>query len=373
MSDAPASEATHGKEDSAVSPNTQGPIDKSSRQRFMTKYGLPILALIVVLVIASYVFLRGLYEEETDDAYVEAHVVSEMPKLPAYVSALHFDDNTRVNAGDLLVELDPRDYLVNSNVARANLAVAESALIEARSQVSVADANAAEAMAVVELVRANATLAAADLKRFRAVSDSRAVSSERLDTAQANADGTQAKLDAAKARVVATASQVEVAQSKVKTAGDSVDQSRTLLARAELDLSYTKMFAPVSGAIANKNVEPGNYVQPGQLLFSIVPEDLYVIANYKETQLERMRPGQKVIVRVDALPNIKLRGHVDSIQRGSGSRFALLPPENATGNFVKVVQRIPVKIILDNADEALPYLSPGMSVETKVYFSKEAR
>jgi membrane fusion protein (multidrug efflux system) len=373
MSDVPASEAIHGKEALPAAPSTQEPIAKSSPRRFSTKFGGPILAVLVVLAIASYFFLPGLNEEETDDAYVEAHVVSEMPKLPAYVSALHFDDNTKVNAGDLLVELDPRDYLVNSNVARANLAVAESALIEARSQVSVADANAGEARADVELAQANATLAAADLKRFHAVSDSRAVSSERLDTAQANADGTQAKLDAAKARVVAAASQVEVAQSKVKTAGDSVDQSRALLARAELDLSYTKMFAPVPGTIANKNVEPGNYVQPGQLLFSIVPEDLYVIANYKETQLERMRPGQKAVVHVDAFPNVRLHGRVDSIQRGSGSRFALLPPENATGNFVKVVQRIPVKIVFDRSEEALPYLSPGMSVETKVHFSKEAR
>jgi membrane fusion protein, multidrug efflux system len=373
MSDAPASEATHGKEASLVAPITQGTIDKSGRQRFLTKYGLPILAVLVVLAITSYFFIPSLYEEETDDAYVEAHVVSEMPKLPAYVSALHFDDNTKVNAGDLLVELDPRDYLADSNVARASLDVAESTLLEARSEVVVANANASDAKANVELAQANATLAAADLKRFRAVSDSRAVSSERLDTAQATADGAQATLDAAKAKALATASLVEVAQSKVKTGEDGVNRSRALLARAELELSYIKMFAPVSGTIANKNVEPGNYVQPGQLLFSIVPEELYVIASYKETQLERMLPGQKAVVRVDAFPNVRLHGYVDSIQRGSGSRFALLPPENATGNFVKVVQRIPVKIIFDQPEETLPYLSPGMSVETKVYFSKEAR
>jgi membrane fusion protein, multidrug efflux system len=373
MSDVPASEATHGKEASPVAPNTQGPIDKSGPRRFLTKYVFPILAVLVVLAITSYFFLPSLYEEETDDAYVEAHVVSEMPKVPAYVLTLHFDDNTRVAAGELLVELDPRDYLANSNVARANLEVAESTLLEVRSEVLVATANASDAKANVELAQANATLAAADSKRFRAVSDSRAVSSERLDTAQANADGAQATLDAAKAKALATASLVEVAQSKVKTAEDSVDQSRAVLARAELDLSYTKIFAPVSGTIANKNIEPGNYVQTGQLLFSIVPEDLYVIANYKETQLKRMRPGQKAVVHVDAFPNVRLRGHVDSIQRGSGSRFALLPPENATGNFVKVVQRIPVKIVFDRLDQALPYLSPGMSVETRVYFSKEAQ
>jgi membrane fusion protein (multidrug efflux system) len=373
MSDVPASETTHGKEAAPVAPNAQGQTDKSSLRRILTKFGFPILAMLVVLAITFYFFLPGLYEEKTDDAYVEAHVVSEMPKVPAYVLTLHFDDNTRVTAGELLAELDPRDYLANSNVARASLDVAESTLIEARSEVLVANANASDAKANVELAQANATLAAADLKRFRAVSDSRAVSSERLDTAQATADGAHATLDAAKAKALATASLVEVAKSKVKTAEDAVDRSRALLARVELDLSYTRIFAPVSGTIANKNVEPGNYVQPGQLLFSIVPEDLYVIANYKETQLERMLPGQKAVVRVDAFPNVRLHGRVDSIQRGSGSRFALLPPENATGNFVKVVQRIPVKIVFNRSDEALPYLSPGMSVETKVYFSKEAR
>lgn len=373
MSEMPTSETTPGKPAPPAVPVSQETGPKPPPRGFLRKYGIGLLAILIAIGISLYFYLPGFYEEETDDAYVEGHVVSEMPKLPAYVVTLHFDDNTRVNAGDLLVELDPRDYLVASNVARANLAVAESTLLEARSEVLVASANASDAKANVELAQANATLAVADLKRFRAVSDTRAVSSERLDTAQAAADGAQATLDAAKAKAIATASLVEVAHAKVKTAEDSVEQSRALLARAELDLSYTKMFAPISGTIANKNVEPGNYVQPGQLLFSIVPEELYVIANYKETQLKRMRPGQEVIVRVDAFPDVKLRGHVDSLQRGTGSRFALLPPENATGNFVKVVQRMPVKIIFDKPEEALPYLSPGMSVETKLYFSKEAQ
>jgi membrane fusion protein (multidrug efflux system) len=358
---------------SGPAPHPAATENKNPARRSITQYWIGFGIAILVIGATLYFFVPGFYEEETDDAYVESHTVSVIPKVPAYVSILHFDDNTRVKVGDLLMEMDPRDYLVESNVAGANLTEAESTLIEARTEVLVARANAGEAKANVDLAQANTTLAAADLQRFRAVSDTRAVSGERLDTAQAASDGAQATLDAAKAKAIATASLVEVAQAKVKTAEDSVNQSRALLARAELDLSYTKIFAPVSGTIANKNVEVGNYVQPGQLLFSIVPEDLYVIANYKETQLKRIRPGQKVIVRVDAFPNIKLRGQVDSIQRGTGSRFALLPPENATGNFVKVVQRIPVKIILDSPEEALPYLSPGMSVETTVHFSEDTR
>jgi membrane fusion protein, multidrug efflux system len=220
------------------------------------------------------------------------------------------------------------------------------------------------------VTQASADLAAKDLQRLRAVSDSRAVSGERLDQAQSAADGTQAQVNAAKMKVTSTAAELELVQAQVKAAESSVEQARALLDQAELNLSYTKIVAPISGTIASKDIEPGNYVEPGQLVFSIVPEDLYVIANYKETQLQRMRPGQSVVVRVDAFPNVKLYGHVDSIQRGTGARFALLPPENATGNFVKVVQRVPVKIVFDQSTTNLPYLSPGMSVETKVYFHR---
>ena len=260
---------------------------------------------------------------------------------------------------------------MESNAAWAGLKVAQSKLNEARSAVSVATANADEAQANVALAQSSATLAASDLKRVLAVSDSRAVSSERLDAAQAAADGTQAALQAAKMKAASASTQVELAQAEAKTDGDLVEQARALLDRAKLDLVYTKIFAPVSGVIASKSVEAGDYVQPGQLLFSIVPDDLYVIANYKETQLKRMHPGQKAVVWVDAFPNVKLHGHIDSIQRGTGSRFALLPPENATGNFIKVVQRVPVKIVFDHPDEVSPYLSPGMSVETRVYFQEE--
>jgi membrane fusion protein (multidrug efflux system) len=289
--------------------------NKQPGRRSITQYWVGFGIAILIIGATLYFFVPGFYKEETDDAYVEGHTVSVMPKVSAYVSILYFDDNTRVTTGELLVELDPHDYLADSNVARANLDVAGSTLIEARSQVLVANANADEARAAVGLAQANATLAAEDLKRFHAVSDTRAVSSERLDTAQAAADGTQATLDAAKMRAAATASQFEVAQLQVKMDEASVEQARALLARVELNLSYTRIVAPVSGTIANKNVESGNYVQTGQLLFSIVPEDLYVIANYKETQLERMLPGQKAVVQI-----ARARG-----QHPQRQRFTLCP------------------------------------------------
>jgi membrane fusion protein (multidrug efflux system) len=162
----------------------------------------------------------------------------------------------------------------------------------------------------------------------------------------------------------------DLSRAQVKTAEASVAQASAALDRANLNLSYTRITAVLGGTVASKTVEEGNYVQPGQALFSIVPVAPYVIANFKETQLERIRPGQSARVHVDAYPHLGLKAHVDSLQRGTGSVFALLPPENATGNFVKVVQRIPVKIVFDDPREAAKWISPGMSVEAQVMVSR---
>ncbi|MFM0172040.1 HlyD family secretion protein [Paraburkholderia sediminicola] len=325
------------------------------------------LVLFVLLAVAAYFLVPDLYEKQTDDAYVDAHAVSIIPKVPAYVQTLHIDDNSKVAAGQLLVELDPRDYVVQADLARANVATAEGKLKEARNQVLVADANTGQQQAELEVARANAKLAAINLGRLQSVSDVRAVSSERVDEAKAAADGTRASVTAAQVKVDAAKAQATLARAQVETAEASVAQAQAELAQASLNLSYTKIYATRAGSVANKSVEQGNFVQPGQTLLTVVPDQLYVIANYKETQLTHVRPGQPVTVFVDAFPDLRLHAHVDSIQRGTGSRFALLPPENATGNFVKVVQRVPVKIEFDNPGEALKWISPGMSVETEVF------
>jgi membrane fusion protein (multidrug efflux system) len=324
------------------------------------------VAVISLIVIAAYFVVPGWYSESTDDAYVEAHLTTVTAKVPAYVQTLQVDDNAMVKAGELLVELDPRDYTVEVDVAHANLEAAQGRRKEADTQVGIADADAAQARAELEVARANAVLAEANLKRLRAVSDARAVSTERVDTATAAAEATRATFTAAQTKVRSSLASVDLARAQVRTAAASVAQAQAALDQAQLNLSYTKIAAVVSGTIANKTVEVGNYVQPGQTLFAIVPVAPYVIANFKETQLERIKPGQIVTVRVDAYPHLKLMGHVDSLQRGTGSVFALLPPENATGNFVKVVQRVPVKIIFDDPGEAIKWISPGMSVETQV-------
>ena len=327
-------------------------------------------ALLAFIVIAAFFVVPDLYSESTDDAYVEAHLTTVMAKVPAYVQTLHVDDNATVKNGELLVELDPRDYAVAVDVARANLEAAQSRHKEADSRVGIADADVAQAHAELAVAQANAVLADANLKRLHSVADARAVSNERVDTATAAFDATRATVTAAETKVRSSLATAELAREQVKTAEASVAQASAALDQANLNLSYTRITAVVSGTIANKAVEEGNYVQPGQTLFAIVPVAPYVVANFKETQLERIRPGQAANVRVDAYPHLRLKGHVDSLQRGTGSVFALLPPENATGNFVKVVQRIPVKIVLDDPGEAAHWISPGMSVEAQVMVSR---
>jgi membrane fusion protein, multidrug efflux system len=347
-------------------PDSSPPASKLSASKLSIGAG----ALIALLLVAGYFVIRGRYSERTDDAYVTAHLTTVTAHVPAYVQTLHVDDNNTINAGELLVELDPRDYAVAVDLAQANLAAAEDKRNEADNRVSIADANVAQARAELEVARANAVLAAANFKRLRAVSDARAVSSERIDAGHAAADATRAQVTAAETKVRAIRASSVLARTEVTTATALVAQARADLNQALLNLSYTKISAVEGGTIANKTVEQGNYVQPGQMLLSIVPWTVYIIANFKETQLARIRPGQPATVHVDAFPSLRLKGHVDSLQRGTGSVFALLPPENATGNFVKVVQRVPVKILFDDPREALRWISPGMSVEVEVRFKR---
>lgn len=344
---------------------TDGPL---SRRQNPTVVGI-VLALSLLCTFALlYWSRRG--KEVTDDAYVEAHAVSVTSKVAAYVSKLLVDDNSSVVAGNVLVELDPRDYDVQAELARARISAAESELAEVQALALVAKANANEAEAELTVARTRADLAARDLGRLKAVSDPRAVSAERLDTAFAAAESDRALATAADLRAQAARAQVGLAHAQISMAEASLIEADAQLSQANLNLSYTTIAAPESGTVANKIVQAGNYVQSGQLLFLLVPNKPFVVANFKETQLTWMRPGQPASIQVDAFPSVRFRGHVGSIQRGTGSRFALLPPENATGNFVKVVQRVPVKILFDGPREALALISPGMSAEVSVQVGK---
>jgi membrane fusion protein (multidrug efflux system) len=331
------------------------------------------------------------------------------------VSQVHIDDNWHVKEGELLVELDPRDFDARLAQTQANLAAAVAQHLGATINVQVvgttsgagvdqahagvqtagrqiegARSQLAQARARVQAAEAEAARAAADARRYEQLLQYGGVSRQERDnavaadrTAAANLEAArkaeqgardvlrqvESQRDEAKARLAsaqAAPKQVAYSRAQADQAAAQIAQYAAAVRQAELDLSYTKIYAPQSGRITRKSVEPGAYVQVGQTLFSIVPDQVWVVANFKETQLRYMQPGQPATVRVDAYPDKLFKGHVDSIQAGAGARFSLLPPENATGNYVKVVQRVPVKIVIDEPPDPKHVLGPGMSAVPEV-------
>jgi membrane fusion protein (multidrug efflux system) len=334
---------------------------KSTRRRFI----FCVLG-VLLLIGGSYWYISNVGYETTDDAAIEGHVIQVSPKVSAHVKAVHFDDNYLVKRGDLLIELDPRDYEVNLASAVANLASAQSKLTEAEAQQNVAQASLGQAKADLASAQATADNAQADLSRNEHLFQTHVIDRREYDASLAQAKSAVANVESASKKVASQDAQVQLTSAQYVTASSGEKQAETQLRQAQLQLSYTKIFAPFDGRVTKKSIEPGNYVQPGQTLFSLVPPDVWVVANFKETQLKQMKVGQLVSVRVDAIPGHDFNGHIESFQVGTGGRFTLLPPENATGNFVKVVQRVPVKIVFDEPSANLERLWPGESVEPKV-------
>src|SRR5246127_3472840 len=310
-------------------------------------------------------FLNAGYET-TDDATIEAHVIEVSPKVSAHVKAVHFDDNYQVKRGQLLIELDPRDFEVSLASAQASLASAKSKLIEAEAQQNVANAGLGQVKADLVSAQATADNAQADLKRNEQLYQTHVIDRREYDASVAQAKSDVANVEADAKKVTSQEAQIQLAAAQYSAASAEEKQAEAQLRQAELQVSYTQIYAPFDGRVTKKSVEPGNYVQPGQTLFSLVPPNVWVIANFKETQLKKMQVGQPVSVRVDAIPGRDFNAHVESFQVGTGGRFTLLPPENATGNFVKVVQRVPVKIVFDEPANELERLWAGESVEPRV-------
>jgi membrane fusion protein, multidrug efflux system len=343
-----------------------GPEAAASKSKRLRR--LFLLSIVGAALLAGGVvwyFLNAGYET-TDDASIEAHVIEVSPKVSAHVKAVHFDDNYQVKRGDLLVQLDPRDFEVNLASAQANLASARSKRTQAEAQQNVAQAGIGQAKADLTSAQATADNAEADLKRNEQLYQTHVIDRREYDASVAQAKSDVANVESNAKKVTSQEAQVQLATAQYTAASAEEKQAEAQLRQAELQLSYTQIYAPFDGRITKKSVEPGNYVQPGQTLFSLVPPDVWVIANFKETQLKNMRAGQPVSVQVDAVPGHDFKAHVDSFQVGTGGRFTLLPPENATGNFVKVVQRVPVKIVFDEPASTLERLWAGESVEPKV-------
>jgi membrane fusion protein (multidrug efflux system) len=323
------------------------------------------LAVAGLAAIAFYIYVPELYVVSTDDAFVDAHVISVVPKVAAYVSSLHVDDNSKVSANALLVELDPRDFQMAVRMASADLQGAEANVANIDAQLVEQNAVIAQSGAAVAGDHSTLEFSRQQLERYNFLARTGFGTTQRWQQAQSDLGQSQATLQRDLAALDTARAHVAVLETQRRQARAALDRQQSILAQAQLNLSYTRIYAAETGTVANKKVEGGNYVQPGQSLFSIVPDTLYVTANYKETQLTDVRPGEAVTIRIDTFPARRFHGHVDSIQRGTGSQFALLPPENATGNFVKVVQRVPVKVRFDDPD-VHQGIFPGMSVETTI-------
>ncbi len=343
--------------------------------------GAIIGCILIAIVIAGYLYYRAT-RVSTDDAFVEGRVHTIASKVAGTVKTVAVAENQVVKRGDILVEIDEADYDIKVKEASTALDTEKTRLFEAESrrdaakkQVDEVKAAINSAKAAEELQEANARQARIDRKRAENLFKNEAISRERFEKAKTSLDVAEAQLKASREQVKrleatldAQTSMVKQAEAVVRTQGAAIKQRKTLVEAAYLNKSYTKITAPADGYVTKKSVEVGNQVNAGQPLLAVVAlDDLWVVANYKETQLEKIKPGQKVKIKVDAYPGKKLNGVVESIMAGTGATFSLFPPENATGNYVKVVQRIPVKIMLDKDARKENILRIGMSVVPTVY------
>ena len=311
--------------------------------------------------------------QSTDDAAIETDIASISAKLTGYVYSVEVSDNQQVKKNDILVRIDQRDFQYAIEVAQAEYNIALENLTSSYKSFETtritAPSEADAAQSQVDAARSKWNKAVTDLNRVRKLDDI-VLSKQQLDDAITNEQTTRSDLEdkISQLKSAQTApNAIAIAQSKVRELQASVEKARANLSLAELNLQNTIIIAPFDGKIIKKNLAVGNLVQPGQKLLALVSNDFWVVANFKETQIKKMRPGQKVKIKIDAFPDLSLSGKVDSIQSGTGAKLSLFPPENATGNYVKVVQRIPVKIVLDSKPPNDLAIAPGMSVEPTVY------
>ncbi|MBT0727687.1 HlyD family secretion protein [Rosenbergiella australiborealis] len=367
--DASAQNNAEQDQPSTSADNTETP----PRQR-PGKKPLVILAVItlIVLIVALIFWLMNRGIETTDDAFTDGNAATISPQTSGYVVKLAVNDNQFVHQGDLLILIDPRNATAQRDQAQAQLGSAQAQLQQAQAQYALAKVQypAQLHQALADQAKAKANLANAEsvYRRQHGV-DPRATTQSNIDSATSQWRAAQADLQQAQAQVE-IASQVPLQlhqqETNIATRRQQVAQAEAQLATANLNLSYTEVRAPYDGYVTKRNVQVGSLVQAGSALFSLVSPQIWITANFKESQLEYMHPGNKVSITVDAWPDLKLEGHVDSIQMGSGSHFSTFPAENATGNFVKIVQRVPVKIIIDKGLDPQHPLPLGLSVEPKV-------
>jgi membrane fusion protein, multidrug efflux system len=327
---------------------------------------IALVAVIAIIVVATIFFIDSRRHETTDDAFIDGNATQVAAQAAGRVTRLYVTDNQEVHRGDALVDIDPADVAAKVDQAKAGVLTAQSQARQAEAQVEGQKANAAQAAANARQAEAESINAQQDLARFKGV-DPDAVSRQQYDQAVAQARAAKARAEAARAARNKAAAQVKAALANVGVAQAQAATAQADLRTAELQLGYTRVVAAADGRITRRSVDVGNVIATGQPILAIVSDNLWVTANYKETQLKKMRVGQAVTIRIDAVPDVKFAARVQSFQRAAGSYFSALPAENATGNYVKVTQRVPVKIVFDHPEELQKYnVGPGMSVKPSV-------
>lgn len=333
----------------------------------------PILMVLAVIAVAGggWAASRWAAEwrwmESTDDAYVDGNITAILPKVSGYVVDLRGGDNQPVTKGDILLRIDDRDYRAKVDEARAQVAARMAQLIQIEDRNAVQSALIAQSGASISAAQADVVRANADYQRNQRLVKEDFVSRQRFDLTVADAAKARAGLTGSGAGLQAAQRQLAVLASERVMIQAQMEQAKAALTLAETDLEATVIRAPADGVIGNRAVRDGQYVRPGQMLMAVVPLGrVWIDANFKETQLVRMKPGQKVEIKVDAFPDRVIEGHLDSFAPATGSKFSLLPAENATGNFTKVVQRVPVRIHPDDGHALQGVLRPGLSVVVKV-------
>jgi membrane fusion protein (multidrug efflux system) len=338
------------------------------------------LALVATCALGLRWWNTGRFQIDTDDAYVRADVVTIAPRVAGMIAAVTVADDQHVRAGDVLAQIDDRDYRLKLDQAEGAVAQAQAEVVGKQARIAGLDAQVteqgsvmAQAAAAFAARSAEADLAELDHQRQSVLARQQVTSTQALQTAQAHARASVANVAGARAAMAIARDHLPVLHGEVRAARADLDKARgslrqaqATLAAARLDLERTVIRAPIAGQVGQRTVRVGHYADIGAPLMAVVPGGAYVVANYKETQSERILPGQAVEILVDALGGAVLRGHVDSFAPASGAEFALLPPDNATGNFTKIVQRLPLRIRIDPGQPYAARLRPGMSVETIV-------
>jgi membrane fusion protein, multidrug efflux system len=325
------------------------------------------LLLLVVALYADYYWTTGRFLVSTDDAYVPAHSVLISPRISGYISAVPVDDNQRVRAGEVLARIDPRDYQTALDQARADVAAAQASVATLDRQITQQKLVVKEDRQQVAADQAALVYSQQNYWRYTQLAKDSYGTVQNAQQATAGIRETEATFQHDTTGVAAAEKQIGVFKAQLAQAKAMLAQQQAIEHQAELNLGYTTITAPVDGTVGVRTLRVGEYVQAGTQLMAVVPlQAVYVTANYKETQLTDVRPGQPVTIDVDTFPGTTVHGYVDSLAPASGEEFALLPPDNATGNFTKIVQRIPVKIDIDKRDPLFGMLRPGMSVEPSI-------